>query len=386
MAFASRLRRLGERLAKDITPLYHKLDIYFEARWFSIFLNILYLLAITVILTACQQDIVPSGKIDNSTNNPNPSSDSLTLASLQKIDDYPMYMMRYYGDYDIFDVSSSPEKKSMSALPNVSLSDSLWGCTCFASLCESGVKILGRNFDWHYCIPLLLFTSPPNRYASVSIVDLEYFGYNSNNLPDWWENRSRLLETPRLPFDGFNEKGVAVGMMAIPSAKPPYDSRKRTIGELEVMRLILDNAKNLDEAINIFPQYNILMDGPPIHYLISDSSGSSAVIEFIDSKMIVMKNTEPWQVSTNFIIYGSGAPTNVNCWRYRRAYDSLKIAGGCLSNESAMKLLQQVSQSSTIWSVVYQMNSRGINLAVSRKYNTVKTFNLLLNEAFPIIN
>lgn len=37
MAFASRLRRLGERLAKDVTLLYHKLNIDFEARWFSIF-------------------------------------------------------------------------------------------------------------------------------------------------------------------------------------------------------------------------------------------------------------------------------------------------------------------------------------------------------------
>lgn len=40
MAFASRLRRLGERLAKDVTLLYHKLDIDFEARWFSIFYSL----------------------------------------------------------------------------------------------------------------------------------------------------------------------------------------------------------------------------------------------------------------------------------------------------------------------------------------------------------
>ncbi|MBI5021328.1 MAG: bifunctional helix-turn-helix transcriptional regulator/GNAT family N-acetyltransferase [Ignavibacteriales bacterium] len=40
MAFASRLRRLGERLAKDVTLLYHKLDIDFEARWFSVFYSL----------------------------------------------------------------------------------------------------------------------------------------------------------------------------------------------------------------------------------------------------------------------------------------------------------------------------------------------------------
>jgi len=36
MAFASRLKRLSERLLKDVSRLYHQLDIDFEARWFSV--------------------------------------------------------------------------------------------------------------------------------------------------------------------------------------------------------------------------------------------------------------------------------------------------------------------------------------------------------------
>ncbi len=40
MAFATRLRRLSERLARDVSLLYHKLDIDFEARWFTIFYNL----------------------------------------------------------------------------------------------------------------------------------------------------------------------------------------------------------------------------------------------------------------------------------------------------------------------------------------------------------
>ncbi|MGA2625220.1 MAG: bifunctional helix-turn-helix transcriptional regulator/GNAT family N-acetyltransferase [Bacteroidota bacterium] len=37
LAFASRLRRISDRLARDVSLLYHKLDIDFEARWFSLF-------------------------------------------------------------------------------------------------------------------------------------------------------------------------------------------------------------------------------------------------------------------------------------------------------------------------------------------------------------
>jgi len=36
LAFATRLKRLSERLSKDVSLLYKKLDIDFEARWFSI--------------------------------------------------------------------------------------------------------------------------------------------------------------------------------------------------------------------------------------------------------------------------------------------------------------------------------------------------------------
>lgn len=36
LAFASRLKRLSERLMKDVSQLYRKLDVDFEARWFSI--------------------------------------------------------------------------------------------------------------------------------------------------------------------------------------------------------------------------------------------------------------------------------------------------------------------------------------------------------------
>lgn len=36
LAFASRLKRLSERLSKDVSLLYRKLEVDFEARWFSI--------------------------------------------------------------------------------------------------------------------------------------------------------------------------------------------------------------------------------------------------------------------------------------------------------------------------------------------------------------
>ncbi|MFA5403380.1 MAG: bifunctional helix-turn-helix transcriptional regulator/GNAT family N-acetyltransferase [Ignavibacteria bacterium] len=41
MAFASRLKQLGERLSKDVSLLYNKLNIDFEARWFVILYSLM---------------------------------------------------------------------------------------------------------------------------------------------------------------------------------------------------------------------------------------------------------------------------------------------------------------------------------------------------------
>lgn len=350
--------------------------------------------------------------------------DSMTLASLEKVDNHPFYKMTYYGDYGFsdyikpganhsavikknipFDQFSLGIKSSKFTDPQREKADSVfyseivtvpkhirlwrdlkskiknksWGCTCFAAMGNVDNSILGRNFDWYDHIPLLLFTNPPDGYASVSMVDLDYFGFNQGNLPELAQNKQRLLNTPWLPFDGMNEMGVAIGMMAIDHAEPPSDPAKKTIGEIEVIRLVLDYAKNTEQAIELIKQFNVSMENPPIHYLIADSSGQSAIVEFVSGKMIVMKNTESWQVSTNFIIHGSGAPEDVNCWRYNRAYDTLKNARGKMTNTSAMNLLQSVSQTSTIWSMVYQMNSGKFDVAVGRKFNEIKSFNLKNN-------
>ena len=305
--------------------------------------------------------------------------DSLTLASLKKVDDYPFYTMTYYGDYG-FSKYITPKNRNYSLAPKtIAFNSDRFGCTCFTAMGDKEATIFGRNFDWYDHIPLLLFTDPPDGFASVSMVDLDYFGFSRNNLPDQAQNNRQLLDTPWLPFDGMNEKGVTIGIMAINHAEPPSDPKKKTIGEIEVLRLVLDCAKSTEHAVELIQKYNVRMETPPIHYLIADSNGNSAIIEFVGGKMIVMRNSEQWQVSTNFIIHGSGAPANVSCWRYNRAYNSLREADGKFSCASAMDLLQSVSQSSTIWSMVYQMNYGKIQAVVGKEFDDIETFQLQMN-------
>jgi hypothetical protein len=300
-----------------------------------------------------------------------------TLASLRKVDDYPLYVMTFYGDYGFKDfLQEGIQTGNRSYKQEIR---ACWACTCFSALNKDGDLIFGRNFDWINRPSLILFTDPPDGYASVSMVDISYLGYGAEE-PSW-ENRTALLDAPYLPFDGMNEAGLAIGMMAVPYADGGRDPQKVTISDLHAIRLMLDYAGDVDEAIASLQGYNIdFGGGPPIHYLISDSSGNSAAIEFLDGRMNVIRNTERWQVSTNFIISNErpqGADSS--CWRYNTAYETLEQADGNISQEEAMELLQAVSQPgtySTMWSMVYNMTTGDIQVAMGRKYDEVKGFEL----------
>jgi hypothetical protein len=290
----------------------------------------------------------------------------------EKVDDYPLYVMRFEGDYGF------SEYLKTGKLDAGFTDGSDPSCTVFSAMGAGGDPIVGRNFDFPRNPALLLFTDPPDGYASVSMVDLGYFGYSMSNLPDTEEGLEGLRMTPYLPFDGMNEHGLVVGMAAIHHAEPPHDPEKVTIGEIQVIRLLLDRAKDVDEALELLEDYNIGLAEPPVHYFVADRSRNSAIIELVGGEMKILRGDEPWQVMTNFIIHGSGAPEVVSCPRYRSAYDGLSDARGRVSKEDAMNILEGSSQASTIWSIVYNMETGEINIAMGGEYGHVLTFQTTL--------
>jgi hypothetical protein len=241
--------------------------------------------------------------------------------------------------------------------------------------------MLGRNFDWNDRPALLLFNHPKDGYESVAMLDLSYLQIRGKDLD--WPARLRLLnDAAFFPFDGMNERGIAIGMMALDDAEPAYDPHKVTIGTLAAIRLVLDYASNLDEAVGLLGQYNIdFSNGPPVHFLIADSSGNSAVIEFQKDGLVALPNAQSWQVCTNFPLAGKSPKQAANsCWRYQKASQALEMNHGVLSREQAMSLLKDVSQTITQWSVVYHQVSGEIDLARRRDFNIIYHFQLKMAE------
>ncbi|MBN2149635.1 MAG: linear amide C-N hydrolase [Anaerolineales bacterium] len=311
------------------------------------------------------------------------SPEQQTLASLELVDDFPLYVMHYYGDYGFESLlgqgATSAEGQNRNAI------DLRWSCSCFAAMDEEGKPLLGRNFDWYHDHPaLLLFTDPPAAYASVSMVDLSYLGFSADTIKSG--DRSALLQAPYLPFDGMNEYGLAVGMMAVDRAEGGQDSQKLTLGTLEIIRLMLDYARNVDEALALLDGYNVDFEGgPPVHYLIADAAGESALVEYLDHEIVVTRSAQTWQVATNFIFADEQpAGADSSCWRYNKAYDVLEQHAGVLSAPKAMDLLEQVSQSGdfpTIWSLVYHLQTGEIEVVIDRQYHQVYDFTLEMNTA-----
>lgn len=299
-----------------------------------------------------------------------------SLATFRVVDEYPLYVMHLYGDYQFDEFLEIGILRDADPPPIGQEQGEPWACTCFATHGGESQAILGRNFDWHNRPTLLLFTHPHGSYASVSMVDISYLGFDSRK-PSWRE-RIRLLDAPFLPFDGMNEAGLAVGMMAVPQAESSDDPDKVTIGSLHAIRLLLDNAATVDEAISLLEGYNIDWGGgPPLHYLVADSAGDSAVIEFVGGEVSIVLREEPWQVSTNFTLTGVGSEKATSlCQRYAKVSGTLNERAGNLSQQEAMALLQDVSQSITMWSAVYNMTTGDISVAMGRDYQEIHEFSL----------
>ncbi len=313
-----------------------------------------------------------------------------TLFSLKKIDDYGAFQMTYYGDYgfdEFLEVGASNDKdiekfvtkRLLKGMP-IDLGVTGDGCTAFVTRNEKGEVIYGRNFDFLYAPSLQLYTEPKNGYKSVSTVNLSFAGYSEDYLPDGsLFDKFLTLAAPFLPFDGMNEKGVAIALLAVPEAEPPYDSNKITLNTTTAIRLVLDKAATVEEAVELLRNYNIYFSGDvECHYLIADASGHSVIVEFYDGGLQVIEAETDYQIATNFIAYndlniGEGY---TEFERYDAVEKELLDKNGILNENDAILLLAEVGvqdeeMDKLQWSVVYNLTTGDVCLFIHRDTNNI---------------
>lgn len=286
--------------------------------------------------------------------------------------------MTYDGDYgfDEFlktgatsdkDIEAFITKRLLKGIPiEINVTDA--GCTAFVTKNENNDVIFARNFDFSYAPFVQVYTKPNNGYASVSTVNLSFAGYSEDNLPSSGIglNNFLTLAAPYLPFDGMNEKGVCVALLAVPEVQMEDDPCKITLNTTTTIRLVLDKAANVDEAIELLRQYNIYFSGDvECHFLIADATGKSVLIEYYDGGLQVVESDTDYQIASNFIAYndlniGEGF---TEFERYNTVKSMLEENNNSISMTECEKLLNEIGvvdegTDKLQWSVVYNLSQK----------------------------
>lgn len=298
------------------------------------------------------------------------SASGRRLGLLRKLDAFPLYEFRYEADYDLgtmLGAGTSPETRGSEASAAVRPG---MACSCFAASDLDGHRVMGRNFDWDRDPVLVLLTSPAHGHASMALVDIRYLGYSAASPPE--DNPARLEDAPALPFDGANDAGLAVGMMAVPHAEGMGDEARPVVDDLGFIRLLLDRAGNVGEAMALAASCNVRFSSVPLHYFVADRSGASVVIEFSGGRAVFFRGKEGWQVSTNFLFSDVAEERRASeCRRYARATEVLAASRGRVD---PLALLSGLSQPSTLWSSVYDLRDGTLELALGRSWQRTWTW------------
>ena len=316
-----------------------------------------------------------------------------TLLSFKRIPDTQMYYMEYYGDYNIdiaYNNGVDTDNIEKSVL-DLYFPDFLWkaifketqpkdeiendngGCSTISYKNSDGSLFVGRNFDYDND-PLLIMNTKNNHHNnSIAILDLKFLGLRIENLQNLiLVDRINLLLAPYIVMDGINEHGVFVSNLLDYEEQLPLNEAKPNILSTLLYRIILDYAKNTEEALVIVDKFNVHFFTGTEHFLICDKSGRSVVVEYTDNRKVIIESDKNWQVVTNHILFGKTETQNDSiCNRYKIASEYLDTTKSDINFEKATNLMYSVGTNRTMWSSIYNLTTGNYWVSYRRDSNTI---------------
>ncbi len=307
------------------------------------------------------------------------SDTSRTLESLVKVqgtgglNQDALYSMTHYGDReDIF------EKENQKAIDSPLKTQTWRYCSAFSTTTENSV-LMGRNWDNQNVGSIIVsLYQPPDGYKSVSFSRAIDVGFPLNvDLERIKESElgARLLLAPFYAMDGVNEHGLAVAVAGLRQTTHQTPGDKELVFITYLIRKILDQTKNIEEAVNLVEKYipfDLDKNSLNGHFIVADAAGQSVILEYArDQWRKVYKDTS-WQVLSTKPIYNvSEANRKEQCWRYRGMAETLEKTGGNIDWNAAMEILRDVSQKGTTWSVAYALPTKELYFSVYQMWDTI---------------
>ncbi|MDE7264526.1 MAG: linear amide C-N hydrolase [Anaeroplasmataceae bacterium] len=320
--------------------------------------------------------------------------------------DGALYEMTVSGDYyfeEFIEKGASSDSELISYITShitkglipMKISESEIACSAFTAELENGDRVFGRNYDFDKTNTCIVKTNPSHGYKSISTIDLQFLGLSTDKDVTGLMNRITALAAPFVPLDGMNEKGVSCAIfMSYQGDEKTVATDQKTdkpdITSTTMLRLILDYAATVEEAVSLVEKYDLHDSAQTsYHYMVADATGKSAILEWVNGtdktdndgtarKLVVTYNDQDdhigqreaeasYQWITNFIVQPGYYETDEDkpgFDRYNIIYDGLKKTDGKLADEQqAMDILESVGQryykeghnGCTVHSVVYNL-------------------------------
>lgn len=289
------------------------------------------------------------------------------------------------------------------------------GCSSFTAMAENGDALFARNYDFSKTNAMLVFTDAnEGRHASISTVDLQFLGIDVDQDMTGLMDKVICLAAPYAPLDGVNDAGVSCGIYMTyqggeETVATSQDTDKPDFTSTTLLRLILDYADNVEEAVEIASSYDLHDSAnTSYHYMVADASGKSAILEWTNDSAVdttdndgsqrtlkVVYNDQDadigeregassYQIATNFVLqpgYYEGVPAEnkKGADRYDRLYEELQATDGVVADEqAAMDILQSVGRRSwdnddknscTVHSAVYNLTKKSVLWVTNENYD-----------------
>lgn len=313
------------------------------------------------------------------------------MKTIRKLDDR-LYTLDYVGDYGFDEFQSRGGASSDSEVGSyiaeflshgfykVNPDTANFGCSTVLAPSDNGY-LFGRNYDWVDCTIMIVRTKPENGYASVSTCNMDYLGFGEDYLPEGFQNQMLALASVYVPLDGMNEMGLCVADLMIEvNEVTNQDNGKVDLTTTTAIRKILDEAKDVDEAIEILKNIDMHGSAGLMHHLaLCDKSGRSVVAEYIDNELIITETP----IVTNFFLtegekYGIG--TEQSKLRYSILSDFLS-ENATADSEDMRDALKSVCKKTlndenekTVWSIVCDPNAGTLTYYIRENYEEKLVF------------
>ncbi|BCN32306.1 linear amide C-N hydrolase [Anaeromicropila herbilytica] len=314
------------------------------------------------------------------------NEDKKIRVEIEKISDRPYYSMQYFGDYclekylkegscNIEEFSSFVEKNLISN-EKINITNKVHGCSAFTAFNMEGDILFARNMDCECAIPMRIQLNNNDSYKSLAFLTMDELDWEEDSYDTLDIDAKLTLAAPYSPKDGINEYGLAVACLTDAKAIYPQHN-KITLFDETLPRLILDKAKTVNEAIQLVDNYNLFYIVAPLHFMVADANGDSAVIEFVDGKMVITKKSKDYQIVTNFTLHNNPNREGFGKDRYENMESELEKRHGIISENDALELLKKnVIPGDEQWSAVYNLTKRSVLITFSREYNNVYKYEL----------